>query len=210
VQAAYPVLTQLLGVESLSALARALWHAHPPLRGDLAQWGGELADFVRVSEQLATEPYLADVARVEWALHRSASAANPTPDHASFALLLQHDPAALQLRLAPGCVVVPSQWPVASIVGAHLEQTPGQHLDLREVRLRLRAGVAEAAVIWRAELRPCVREAVAGEAAFVAALLDGLSLGAALDAAPTLDFNAWLAMAVQTRLLLGASAPRQS
>ncbi|MGH6626932.1 MAG: HvfC/BufC family peptide modification chaperone, partial [Burkholderiaceae bacterium] len=68
-RAAYPVLAQLLGEDSFEALACALWHARPPARGDLALWGEDLASFVAASAQLADEPYLADVARVEWALH---------------------------------------------------------------------------------------------------------------------------------------------
>ncbi len=203
-QAAYPVLAQLLGQESLCALARAFWHVHLPVRGDLAQWGAVLADFVRASEQLGDAPYLADVATVEWALHLSASAANHEADAASFALLTQLDPSELQLRLAPGCAVVQSRWPVASIVAAHLDCRPGYPPDLREAGHRLRAGEAEAAVVWRAGFHSRVRAALAGEAAFVEALLDGLGLGAALDAAPTLDFNAWLALAAQTHLVLGA------
>ncbi len=199
VQAAYPVLTRLLGQDSLCALARAFWHAAPPVRGDLAQWGAGLAAFVRDSAQLADEPYLADVVTVEWAVHASAGAANQPVDTASFALLLQHDPRELQLRLAPGCRVVPSAWPVASIMGAHLLAEP----SFEVVGQRLRAGVAEAALVWRADLRPCVRAGLAGEATFVLALLGGRTLSAALDAAPALDFNAWLALAVQTGLLLG-------
>jgi hypothetical protein len=198
--AAYPVLMQLLGQESLYALARALWHAQPPVRGDLAQWGAGLCDFVRASEQLAGEPYLADIARVEWALHACASAANQPQEMASFALLTQHDPGELQLQLAPGCAVVPSAWPVASIMSAHLTNEP----SLAEAGRRLRAGAGEAAVIWRADLRPRVRAAIAGEAGFLVALLGNYSLSEALDAAPVLDFNAWLPMAVQTQLLLGA------
>lgn len=199
-QAAYPVLMQLIGQESLHALARAVWHAQPPLLGDLAQWGAGLCDFVGASEQLAGEPYLADIARVEWALHTCASAANQPQDLTSFALLMQHEPSELQLQLVPGCAVVASAWPVASIMSAHLTHEP----SLAEAGQRLRAGVGEAAVIWRADLRPRVRAATAGEADFLLALVAGHSLGNALDAAPALDFNAWLPMAVQTQLLLGA------
>ena len=71
-QAAYPVLARLLGEQSFEALACALWHARPPARGDLALWGEALPAFVAASAQLADEPYLADVARVEWALYRAA------------------------------------------------------------------------------------------------------------------------------------------
>jgi len=199
-QAAYPVLGQLLGSENMGALARAFWHDQPPLRGDLAQWGGDLADFVRSSTQLVDEPYLADVVTLEWALHRCASAANQSMDTASFALLMQHDPAQLQLRLAPGCAVLSSKWPVVSIINAHLDGKPA----LEEAGQRLRNHESEDALVWRCGMQPRLRQAPSGEAAFVAALLAGQPLSAALDTAPTLDFNAWLPMAVQTQLLLGA------
>lgn len=205
-QAAYPVLTQLLGPQSLSALARAFWHAQPPVRGDLAQWGAGLAEFVRASDQLADEPYLADVVALEWALHTSASAANATADAASFALLMQHDPGDLQLQLAPGCAVLPSAWPVVSIVLAHMNHSPA----FEEVGQRLRAGVAETAVVWRADLRPCVSEAQPGEAALLSGLLAGQSLGMALDGAPALDFATWLPLAVSSRLLLGVNPRRDA
>lgn len=124
-RAAYPVVAQLLGEESFDALARALWHAQPPLRGDAAQWGGALPEFVRVSDQLASEPYLPDVAALEWALHLAASAADASADPSSFALLADHDPADLALLLlSPGCASLGSRYPVVSIVNAHLLATP--------------------------------------------------------------------------------------
>ena len=201
-QAAYPVVTQLLGAESLQALARAFWHAQPPRCGDMAQWGEGLAAFLGASAQLAETPYLADVARVEWALHTCASAADQAADPASFALLMTHDPAELRLVLAPGCQVLTSAWPVASLMDAHRLGNP----SLAEAGQRVREAVAETALVWRAGLRPAVREARAGEAAWVAALLAGQTLAPALDGAPALDFNAWLPHAVQTQLLLGVVA----
>ena len=200
--AAYPVLEQLLGPESLRALALAFWHARPPEKGDLAEWGDGLPEFVRASTQLAELPYLADVARVEWALHRCATAADQSFDAASFTQLTQHDPGQLRLRLAPGCAVVTSAQPVSSIVAAHRHGTP----ELAAVGRLLQAGVAESALVWRqgwlAQLTTCS----APEAAFVQALLGGASLLAALDApglATTFDFSAWLTDAVQNRVLLG-------
>lgn len=197
-QGAYPVLAQLLGEASFGDLARAFWHAQPPLYGDLAQWGQALPDFVQASAQLVDEPYLADVARVEWALHSAATAADAEPDLATLALLTQEDPGVLRLRLAPGCTVLHSRWPVASIVGAHLDTTP----TLAEAGALLRSGVAESAVVWRQGLRPRARLALNGEAQALQVLLAQDTLGAALDAAPTLDVSAWLPVAVQTGLLL--------
>lgn len=202
--AAYPVVAQLLGEESLADLARAVWHAHPPLRGDLALWGEALPDYLAQSPQLQDEPYLADVARAEWALHRCATAADAAADAASLGLLTTEDPDQLTLSLAPGCTVVCSPWPVASILGAHLDGRP----SLAEVGNALRAGVAEDVVVWRQAMRPQCRAALPGEAGLLARLLSGSSLGQALDPSPDLDFAQWFPQAVASQLILGARIQR--
>ena len=199
--AAYPVVAQLLGGESFADLARALWHAHPPQCGDIAQWGDTLPAFLQSSSQLQDEPYLSDVARVEWALHCCTSAADASADLSSVALLTTQDPQHLHFTLAPGCAVIGSAWPIASIMGAHLEQSP----SLEAVGQMLRADTPQAAVVWRQAMRPCVREASMGEADFLQALLRGISLGEALDAAPGLDFGQWLPTAAHSGLLLSVS-----
>ena len=69
--------------------------------------------------QLADEPYLADVARVDWAVHTIEQAADVDPPAAGLALLAEHDPMALRLRLRPGLTLVSSRWPVVTIWQAH-------------------------------------------------------------------------------------------
>lgn len=204
-RAAYPVVTQLLGDESLAGLARALWHAHPPHQGDLACWGEDLADFMARSAQLASEPYLSDLARLEWAVHRAACAPDAEPDWPSLALLSTHPFEVLCLRLAPGLRVVRSAWPVVSLCLAHTEAgaTPEA---LARVGGKLRATVAESAVVWRQGWRPCLREADAAEADFLSAVLAGASLAEALGAAPALDVAAWLPDVVRSGILLGVCA----
>lgn len=197
-QAAYPVLAQLLGGESFADLARALWHAHPPTRGDVACWGGDLAAFVQTNAQLQDEPYLADVARAEWALHQCAGAPDASVDLSTLALLTSEDPDQLSLVLAPGCAVLRSAWPVAAILGAHRDGQP----SLAEAGAMLQSGVAQDVLVWRAGLRPEARAAVPGDGDLVQALLEGFSLGQALERAPALDFGQWLPMAVQSGLVL--------
>ena len=204
--AAYPVLQELLGADSFTELAHAFWHRHPPQHGDMNRWGADLADFLQADAQLQEDPYLPDVARLEWALHGCGMAADMEADPASYARLLSEDPTTLLLRLAPGCAVLPSAWPTLSIVQAHRLGT-----DLEEAGRRLRAGCAEPALLWRAGLQPQLRAAHAGEAALLQALAQGQTLGTALDAAvaqaPDFDFSAWLQDAVTSGLLLGVHTP---
>ncbi|MEN9670511.1 MAG: hypothetical protein RL018_788 [Pseudomonadota bacterium] len=208
-QAAYPVIAQLIGDDAFGHLARDFWAQHPPKRGDLAQWGGELSGFITNIPALQTEPYLSDVATAEWALHTAATAADQAADLATFALLTEHDPDALTLLLTPGTALVHSDYPIASILNAHLYGKT----NFEEVGQKLRENVPETALIWRQGLRPMVSNCSASETVFIRQLLSGKSLLAALEqpfetpfteeSAP-FDFNAWLPQAVQGGLLLGA------
>jgi hypothetical protein len=200
-QAAYPVVADMLGVESFASLARALWHAHPAQCGDIAQWGEALSEFVRQSPQLQDEPYVADVAKLEWALHCAAYAADAQVDASSLALLASEDPAVLHLRLAAGWAVVASVWPIVHIWTAHRQGSP----SLAQVGADIRSGLAQDAVVWRQGLRPKVRLAHTDELPFLQVLAAGGTLQNALDAAPALDIGAWLTGAVQTGWLVGVT-----
>jgi hypothetical protein len=197
-EAAYPVLLQMVGHESFADLARALWHAHPPHAGDAARWGDALADFIERDPQLLQHPYLADVARCEWLLHRAAFAGDASADHSTLGLLTTSDPAALGLALAPGAAWLESHWPLAGLIGSHTAGTP----SLVEVAEMLRTAVRQNVVVWRNGLKPDVREALPGEIALLSSLAQGRSLLAALETAESLDFAQWLPLAAQSGLVL--------
>ncbi|MFN7123272.1 MAG: putative DNA-binding domain-containing protein [Hydrogenophaga sp.] len=200
--AAYPVVAQLIGQDSVHALARDLWHRHPPVDGDLAQWGDALPDFLSDNEQLTDVPYLADVARVEWALHRAAGAPDAETDLPSFARLSTEDPEGLTLWLAPGTTLITSAWPVVSLVTAHTESTP----SLVEAGQRVRDRVSETAVVWRQGLRPCVAACPANALGVMCALLTGSALPDALGfAGPDFDFSNWLTQSVHSGLVIGVT-----
>lgn len=199
--AAYPTLQQLLGADSFESLARALWHRHPPLRGDLAFWGQELAAFVEADAQLAGEPYLADVARLEWAVHRIEHAADAPVVPDGLSLLASEDPAALALQFHAGATLLASRWPVVRVWLAHREPEAGR---MAAVRAAFAASEGDCAWIWRDGWRATVQAVDGPTERFLGRLLDGTSLGAALDdAGEAFDFAAWLAEAVAHRWLVG-------
>ncbi len=205
-RAAYPVIAAMFGEQNFDLLARDLWHTHPPRGGDLAQWGDALPGFLQANDQLSDVPYLGDVARAEWALHRAGSAADAEPDLPSFARLASENPQGLTLSLSPGTTVIGSRFPVASLVTAHLFGDP----SLAEAAQRLRDGIGELALVWRQGLRPRIAAIDLSAAALVQALQAGADLPGALDAAcaadtepPSFDFSAWLTAAVTDGLVIG-------
>lgn len=200
--AAYPVIAQLIGTDSFNALARDLWHSHPPRYGDLAQWGEAMSSFLATSDQLASVPYLADVAKAEWALHRAAGASDAEADMPSFARLSSEDPEGLTLRLAPGTALITSAWPVVSLVTAHTTGEP----TLAEVGQRVRDRAGETAVVWRQGWRPCVAACPSNVLGLLQALLRGAALSDALgQVSADFDFSNWLTQTVHSGLVTGVA-----
>jgi hypothetical protein len=196
--AAYPTVQQLLGDGSFAALARACWLRHPPTAGDLGLWGDTLPGFIADAQTLAGEPYLADVARLEWAVHRAERAADATPP-LGLERLGSDDPAVLLLRLAPGTAVLDSRHPVVSIWQAHRSSAEDRFAP---VRAAFEAGSGECALISRDGWRASVRALPPGEARFTQAVLAGRSLAAALTVAgDSFDFQAWLIAALRRQFL---------
>lgn len=197
--ATYPTVAALLGDDAFAALAQHLWREHPPARGDLAEWGDALPAFIAGQESLAGEPYLADAARLDGAVHRASRAADAPSTPAGLDRLAQVDTAALRLQLAPGSALVHSRWPVASIWQAH-QRSDDARFD--GVRAAFAAGRGEAALVVREGLPVRVHALDEADAAFTRALLDGATLAAALDrAGPAFAFDCWLARALSQRWL---------
>lgn len=67
----FPVLAALVGAQAWAQLARRHWLAHPPTQGDLGAWGTRLPQAVAADARLADWPWLADVARLELAVHQA-------------------------------------------------------------------------------------------------------------------------------------------
>jgi hypothetical protein len=208
--ASFPVLRALIGEESFSGLARAWWHACPPLRGDLALLGAGLADFVARDAQLADVPYLADVARLEWLVARAECAPDAAGSAgerlASLQVLAEFPPRELFIALAPGAAVLRSPWPVASLWRAH---RPGAVAGaFEEARARVAAQVGETVFVCRPEWAPRVEIVDEATACFLQVLAAGRDVGTALaDAmrhAGDWAFEPWLVRAVGAGWLAGA------
>ena len=203
--ASFPTIAQLVGEASFAVMARAFWRSRPPLRGDLAQWGDELASFIATASDLAEEPYLADVARLDWAVHRAELARDHVGGAATgLEQLATADPDRLCLRLAPGTSLLSSSHPVATIWQAHRSTAADRMAPARRALAR---GEGEHALVWRNGHRGQVGRLLEAAVGFTQAVLEGQPLGQALDGAdPAFDFEVWLQASLRQGWLAAVEA----
>lgn len=200
IAARHPCLHALIGGQALGALARSLWRADPPQRGDLAQWGHALAGYLEAQSALAEWPYLGDVARIETALAQAEAAEYLEPQLDSLAWLAECEPQRLRLCLQPHVQVLASRWPVVRIHAAHAAGADAGAFEAARVALAL--GEADAAVVSRHGWRGVVARIDAATWSWMDALAHGDSLADALACAGTdFDLAAWLARAIDARWL---------
>lgn len=109
----YPAIERLLGADYFTALVALFSREHPPRSPVLHEYGKHLADFIEQFPPLADWPYLADVARLEWARLCAFHAADVAPVQPAGlgeeALLCLVD---MSLRLHPSVTLLRSVYPL--------------------------------------------------------------------------------------------------
>lgn len=114
--ARFPVVSRLVGTEFFRAMAAVFVEQHPPRSPVLAAYGAGFADFLDGFEPVADLPYLADVARLEWARHLAWHAADaPAISIEELTAVVSDRLDSVRLGLHPGAAIVASIWPVISI-----------------------------------------------------------------------------------------------
>jgi uncharacterized protein (UPF0276 family) len=178
--AAYPVLRRLVGEEFFSALSRAYGMADPSDNADLNHFGASLAQFLDGFEQVADYPYLPDMARLEWALHRAHYAGDASGvDAGALAALTPAQLEAAHFTLHPACVLLASEWATVALWQAH---QPGSAQDFPE-QMRTDSFGLVVRPRWKPQAVALSRSAHAA----LSTLAAGGNFGAALDAAFELD-----------------------
>jgi uncharacterized protein (UPF0276 family) len=204
-QAAYPVLRALVGEALFAALVADYLDDPGSCSGDLHTLGGQLAERVRAEPACASLPYLADVAELEWRLHRGFFAADhpavPCQDPASIA---PADFGRVRLVAHPSLSLLACATPASRIWQAH---QPG-HAD--EMAAIDPAGAGEWLAIYRRTEGSCVDCLAPGEFRLLELCLAEVRLSDALDqlsaAAP--DLADWLPWSLQRGLLAGLTLER--
>ena len=174
--AAFPLISQLVGDDFFAALARAYGMANPSDNADLNHFGASFATFLASFEHVAQYPYLPDMARLEWLLHR----AHYAPDGAALgaealAALSPQDFEEARFSLHPACALFACNWAVGPLWQAHQANSG--------VPFPSDMACPSTAAIVRPRWKTELVELSAGGYAALHTLAKGAPMGAALDAA---------------------------
>jgi hypothetical protein len=182
----FPVVCRLVDKHFFAYAVHEYLREHPPHSRCLVEYGAGFADFLAGFAPCKDLPYLADVARFEWALNIAATvreeAALPIEE---LAAIPPDKAACLSLCLQPSVRYFASVWPIDTIWQAN-QQSEVPRVDLARGGTCIEIRRAGETVAWR-RLDP-------GTFAFRNAIAEGLTLAAATATAkdPAFDLAAAL------------------
>jgi hypothetical protein len=184
----FPAVQRLVGAEFFDGGAREFSRRHPPASAWLNEFGAGFPGFLSAFAPAASLPYLAEVARLEWAVNRALHADDaPGLDLARLASLDESARARVSFTAHPGLSLLRLEFPADAIWRAVLDQDAAAMaaIDL--------AGGPVHLLIERDAAGVQVRRLNAARWQFTARLCAGAPLYAVLEHGPDADISAWLA-----------------
>lgn len=198
--AAYPVIRQVVGAAFFDGLARAYQHVVPSTSGDLFDYGAGFAGFVADFPHTRSLPYLPDLARLEWAVHRAYGAEDAQAwDGHTLAQVAPAEQLAIRFVWAAGTTIVDSRFPIVRIWRIHQPDFEGEFSVDWSAR--------ENALVARDGLRVEVSALDEGSAAFITHSVAEAALGACVEKAlavdPGFDLGPLLGRLVASHVICG-------
>lgn len=193
-EAYFPVVQRLLGVEFFRAVVREFIIKHPPKSPILSRYGEDLPAFLARFEPVADLYYLPDVALMEWLQLRAYHAADARTINAERLSRLDAGQVAnMRLVFHPAARFLSSRYPIFSIWRTNT-------FDAHVVPLGQEAG-PEAVLIVRPQLEVRTLLLPKGGDVFLALLLSGATIADAFERAaetePDFDLTAILSALIE-------------
>jgi len=171
----FPAVERLVGPDFFAGAAQRFIAAAPPRRANLYDWGDGFAGFLQAFAPAASLPYLADVARLEWAIGRALHAPETkTLDVRALAGLAADQQDAVRFRAHPSVSLLALAHPAHRIWQAVLARNDAA------LRMIDPGCGGEWLVIHRATAGVEVLHVPADGLRFAAALCAGMALSEAL------------------------------
>lgn len=129
---AFPVVYRLVDRGFFDYAVDAFLHQHLPTSGCLSEYGSDFPLFLAGFAPAAELEYLADVARLEWAIHELRHAAAPAPIAIAALAAMPGDPSLFRLQLSTAVQFIASSYSIDQIWIAHQEDKAWDGLQLRD------------------------------------------------------------------------------
>lgn len=204
----YPVLQQMVGEQAIFVLAQRLLAWEKPASGDWADWGSQLGQVIENSELAIEHPYLADIARLEWALQVAGRSSPNAFDRTSLQLLTDVDPEHIVIKLQPSVEAIESPFPVQQMWQLHRDAQTHQYLsEGLEIIMQQREHM-HYAVVYQHHNKPNADAIDTQQYSWLQGIQQGMHLAALLDAYPGIDFAQWLSQAIEHQWIETILSPR--
>ncbi|KGK42157.1 hypothetical protein LH51_09565 [Nitrincola sp. A-D6] len=193
----FPVVQQLVGEAFFRAMAREFVTHHPPITPIMLLYGQTFSDFIADFPPAASVPYLADMARLEYAIQSSRHCADSQPIKSDRLTRLVEDHYALSytgLKLAAAIRILTSDFAVASIWHAHQGSSPA---DLSQINIHQ----PESFMLSRPALKVQLHSIDPGAAEFIRHLSQGMPLAQATETTYPFDPVAVLQLLIQQQAI---------
>ena len=196
IAAMYPVIKRLVGDDAFRLLASSYVRRYPPMERTLLLYGDSFPDYLASIAELSALPYLADVARLEFAwtsAYHAVDAAGLAPEQ--MAALDNSEMAAVRLTPHPSMQLIASDYPLYRIWVSNQPDSLEQQVSLDEGSSRL--------IVIRPRLEVEVREVDAAEFIFMEHLSANATVAEAYESAVQVDSEFDLSSLFQRHLLDG-------
>lgn len=200
----YPVVLGVVGEAFFIHAADQFVLSHPSRSGDLFQFGSEFAAFIQAYPHAAELPYLADVARLEWAWHEAFHAGDsPLFDLRLLAAITAEEHGQLRFILHPTARLIESPFPLLRIWEVNQpDYAGGMNVEWDEPAdtLLVRRDASDGVSVL-------IERVAAGSFAFLSQIQQGATLESATAAAlgidAAFDLQAFLLDAFRSGVVVG-------
>ena len=197
--ARYPATCRLVGRSSFTPAARRFLQSHPPERPINHRFGDEFPRFLRSLGDLACIEYVADVAQLEMLRHKAERVPSAPPAITPIVSRLPGETLKrFHVLLHRSVCLVQSRFPIVTTWENYRTNGAGGVVE---------RWVGEAAIVARPFLRVEVRRLPSGGYAFLRALSEGQTVGAAAatanDVSADFDFVAALELIEGAKVITG-------
>lgn len=201
----FPIIERLVGEEFFKALARVYVEQNLPKSPLMFEYGDNFPAFLESFEKVQDLPYLADVARIDYARTQAYHAADATPLTLQDLAAVPQDIFALSsFTLHPSIHLISSPYPIFAIWDANMRT----EAEMPEISID---DGGQDILVVRPELSVDVHLLAPGALHFVSALRDGETIAEAVETSiekePNFDFSNVLPVIAQAGILVDRNEP---